>query len=72
LLGWPKEPIVIRALGTPAGRVTGVRLLGHRDALQWSQEATGLKIALPAQPPCDHAVAFAISGVIKPIASADR
>ena len=68
VLGWPKASITIHALGTPAGRVTAVRLLGHDGVLQWSQEATGLEIALPAAPPCDHAVAFAISGVIQPAA----
>ncbi len=66
VLGWPAKPLTIRALGTPAGRVTAVRLLGHDGVLQWSQDATGLRIALPERPPCDHAVAFAISGVVKP------
>jgi alpha-L-fucosidase len=64
-LGWPKESLTIRALGTSVGRVTAVRLLGYHGALKWSQAATGLKISLPAHAPCDHAMAFAISGVIK-------
>ena len=38
VLGWPKGPLTIHALGTPAAA------------------------------PCDHAVAFAISGVIQPAA----
>jgi alpha-L-fucosidase len=66
VLGWPKDSITIRALGTAAGHVTGVRLLGHGGALQWNQEAAGLTISLPEHPPCDYAVAFAISGMIQP------
>jgi hypothetical protein len=41
-----------------------VRLLGHDGALQWRQEAGGLTISPPAKAPCEHAVAFAISGVV--------
>jgi alpha-L-fucosidase len=72
VLGWPKQSITIRALGTPVGRVTAVRLLGHDGALQWSQEAGGLTISPPAKPPCDYAIAFAISGVIQPAVRAGR
>ncbi len=51
VLGWPKEPITIRALGTPVGRVSAVRLLGHEGALQWSQEPDGLRISAARAPP---------------------
>jgi alpha-L-fucosidase len=73
VLGWPKESITIHALGASAGRVTGVRLLGYGGTLEWSQNAEdGLKIRLPASAPCDHAVAFAISGVVKPADRTER
>jgi alpha-L-fucosidase len=72
VLGWPKDSVAIRTLGTPAGHVTAVRLLGYEGTLQWSQDATGLRISLPPSPPCDHAVAFAISGVIGPTATTER
>jgi len=65
VLGWPQKPPVIRALGSAAGRVTAVRLLGHEGRLEWSQDADGLKIVLPEKAPCDHAVAFAIGGLVK-------
>jgi alpha-L-fucosidase len=68
VLGWPKSPVTIRALGTPAGRITAVRLLGHPGALKWTQDLSGLTISLPERPPCDHAVAFAVSGLVKPAA----
>jgi alpha-L-fucosidase len=66
VLGWPQDAVTIRALGAPAGRVTGVRLLGYEGARPWSQEAAGLRIWLPERPPSEHAVAFAISGVVRP------
>jgi hypothetical protein len=66
VLGWPQDAVTIRALGALAGRVTGVRLLGHEGARQWSQEAAGLRISLPERPPSEHAVAFAIGGVVRP------
>jgi alpha-L-fucosidase len=64
VLGWPERPLTIRALGTAAGRVTAVRLLGHDGALQWRQEAGGLTISPPAKAPCNDAVAFEIRGVL--------
>jgi alpha-L-fucosidase len=63
-LGWPAKGLTIRALGTAAGRVSGVRLLGHDGRIEWTQDAAGLKIAVPERRPCDHAVAFAIDGVL--------
>ncbi len=64
-LGWPAKGLTIRALGTGAGRVTGVRLLGHAGRIEWTQDAKGLEISVPDRAPCDHAVAFAIAGVVK-------
>ena len=67
-LGWPAKGLTIRALATSstgaAGRVTDVRLLGHDGRIEWTQDASGLKIAVPERRPCDHAVAFAIRGVL--------
>jgi hypothetical protein len=59
-------------VGGAAGRVTGVRLLGHPGALRFEQTATGLTMALPERAPCDRAVAFAINGMIQPAAQAGR
>jgi alpha-L-fucosidase len=66
--GWPESgTLTIRSLaaGSPlaTGKVTDVHLLGHEGSLRWTQTETGLAIQLPAQKPCDHAVAFKIAGV---------
>jgi len=29
--------------------------------LQWSQDETGLKVAMPAEKPCDHAIVLKIA-----------
>jgi alpha-L-fucosidase len=60
-LGWPTSGLLtIRSLA--AGKVAGVRLLGHPERLQWTQNRNGLVITLPARKPCDHAFAFKITG----------
>jgi alpha-L-fucosidase len=64
VLGWPRSPLTIRALGKSAGRVNTVRLLGHPGPLKWTQDETGLRISLPEGPPSPHAVAFAVGGVV--------
>jgi len=67
VLAWPGEQAVIRALGKSLGFATRdrleVRLLGHDGVLPWTRDDDGLKIKLPAAPPCDHAVAFKITGL---------
>ena len=44
--------------------MSGVRLLGYDGKIEWTQGADGLKIAVPERRPCDHAVAFAITGIL--------
>ena len=64
-LAWPTNVIAIAALATTnvTGKISGVELLGHQGALEFSQDASGLKIKLPAEKPCDYAYAFKISGL---------
>jgi alpha-L-fucosidase len=66
VMGWPAKEAVIAALGSSSANATGkverVELLGSPGKLKWAQEATALKIELPEQKPCEHAVAFRISG----------
>jgi alpha-L-fucosidase len=63
LLGWPEtgEATIgwLRA-GSPLypGEIQSVTLLGSAEPLQWSRDASGLKVKLPAQKPCD--VAFVL------------
>lgn len=68
-LGWPDDhQIVIRSLATPAGKIADVLLLGHAGPLDWKQTEQGLVVTLPAQKPCDLAVAFQISaGDLNPV-----
>ena len=65
-MGWPKEgKITIRSLGKfpgVTGKVTAVSLLGHQGELKWTHNAEGLTTELPAQKPCDYAVALKITG----------
>lgn len=69
-LGWPGEQgSMIKSLGLSSvqlnrRKVSDVSLLGYTDKLEWAQTAEGLKIKMPAQPPCKNAVVLKISGVI--------
>jgi len=65
-LGWPEngrlEIASVARLPGVKGRISDVRLLGHRGKLKWTHDATGLHVQLPAHRPCDHAVALKITG----------
>ena len=63
---WPGASIEITSLAkdqAPSGKVSSVSLLGASGALTYSQDASGLKINLPAMPPCDIAYTLKISGL---------
>jgi alpha-L-fucosidase len=66
VMGWPSESqITIRSLAKlpgVTGKINTVTLLGHQGQLNWTHDDKGLTIQLPAQKPCDFAVAFKISG----------
>ena len=61
------QPVVVKSLATAAplakGRVTGVTLLGYSGKLEWSQDASGLTVKLPAAP-SDHAITLKITGAL--------
>jgi alpha-L-fucosidase len=65
VMGWPEKEAVIRALGTgskpEAGKIQNVELLGFKGKLKWAQEAPGLRVQMPKQRPCDHAIALKIA-----------
>jgi alpha-L-fucosidase len=69
VMGWPEpqtpQEVVITPLGTENlhGRINNVELLGHPGKLEWTQGAVALRIKLPFEKPCDHAIAFRISGL---------
>ena len=64
-LAWPREELVIRALATgsphESRRVAAVRLLGANQHLKFSQDESGLKLAVPAQAPSEYAHAFKVT-----------
>jgi len=64
LLGaWPAPEAVIKALGTPAGTVASVALLGSDQPLQFRQSADGLTVDLPAAAPGPYGSVLKITGL---------
>jgi len=63
-LGWPTDGrITIHSLSAEAlgsTKVQSVSLLGSNEKITWEQEADGLHLQLPRQPPGKHAYAFRI------------
>jgi len=66
VMGWPEKQAVIPQLSAQSrhapGKIENVELLGHKGKLRWTRDDSGLTIALPESKPCDHAVAFRITG----------
>jgi alpha-L-fucosidase len=73
---WPVDTAVITTLATspaaaakfpdgklPEGKITSVTLLGHAGQLEFTQDAEGLKVKLPADRPCDYAYTLKITGL---------
>lgn len=61
-MGWPDGKLLIKPLGADGvpGKIGHVRLLGYEGSLDWSQQADGLSVSLPAEKPCNHAYALEI------------
>ena len=63
-LGLPDGDLTIQSLGTNLKLLTrpivGVSLLGSDERLEWERTGTGLRVALPAKLPCEHAVALRV------------
>ena len=60
IMAVPTDAVVIKSLGTGAGQVTAVSLLGSPVGLTWKQEAGALRIQPVKEWPCQHAVVFKI------------
>lgn len=64
-LAWPGNSVTLKSLSTSAGLwsedIADVQLLGYYGILDWQRDADGLKIQLPAEPPCQHAYVFKIT-----------
>jgi alpha-L-fucosidase len=67
VMKWPDDQsVIISSLGTdksPHGKIEKVEMLGNAGNLPFSQDAGGLKVKLPAQPPCDNAYTLKITGL---------
>lgn len=65
-LAWPGDAMTIAALArgkAPSGTIRKVELLGNTATLDFTQDAEGLKIKMPAEEPGDYAVALKITGL---------
>jgi alpha-L-fucosidase len=65
VLAWPRDGrIAIQSLGARAAlskaQVKTVELVGSKAPLKWSRGADSLDIRLPAEKPCDYAIALKI------------
>lgn len=63
---WPGASVLITSLAegkAPEGKITSVAMLGSEGQLTFSQDATGLKVNLPATPPGDAAYTLKITGL---------
>ena len=63
-MGWGDASVMFPELGTASayqpGKIARVTLLGSSEKLRWTQQAEGLKVDLPREKPCDHAVVFRV------------
>jgi alpha-L-fucosidase len=68
IMGWPEKETLIRPLAPGGdlrvGRIQRAGLLGFDGNLDWSQDDSGLRVTMPPQKPCDHAVVLKISGAM--------
>lgn len=63
-LRWPGETATLAALGKDhANGIQRVELLGSSTPVQFTQDADGLKLMLPAQPVGEYAFVFKITGL---------
>jgi len=66
IMAWPGEQVVVTSLAMDAegsGEVKSVSLLGHEGQLEFTQDAEGLKVRMPAEQPCDYAFVLKITGI---------
>jgi len=63
-MGWPTEPLYIKALGTGSRyldkSIAGIELLGSQEPIRWSQVDDALVIQPPRTKVCDETAAFRI------------
>jgi alpha-L-fucosidase len=60
-LAWPEKELTIRSLGSVAGKVTGVTMLGAAGGLKFKQGAQGLTVSVPGVKTGDYAFVFKVA-----------
>lgn len=63
---WPGASVIVTSLAkgqAPAGKIKSVTMLGAKGTLQFMQDENGLKVELPATPPCENAYVLKITGL---------
>jgi len=63
---WPGAEAVIASLAegkAPEGKIDSVTMLGNDGQLEFTQDAAGLKVKLPAAAPCKYAYVLKITGL---------
>ncbi|MBZ5582488.1 MAG: alpha-L-fucosidase [Acidobacteriia bacterium] len=66
LMAWPGESAVITSLAAGRklnGKITRVELLGRKGELKFARDDGGLKVAMPAERPCQYAFTLKITGL---------
>ena len=67
VMGWPEKEATVPSLALggslAVGKIRNVELLGHRGKVKFTQDATALKVEMPAEKPCDYAITLKIEGV---------
>ena len=60
---WPGENIVIASLAETVGKIETVTMPGSEGNLEFTRDAAGLKVKLPATAPCKYAYVLKITGL---------
>jgi alpha-L-fucosidase len=60
---WPGAEAVVTSLGENAGKIETVTMLGSDGNLEFTRDAAGLKVKLPASAPCKYAYVLKITGL---------
>ncbi len=58
VMGWPNGESMVKSMDK---KVHNVELVGHKGKLKWSQDEAGLKVRMPAEKPCEYAIALKIA-----------
>jgi alpha-L-fucosidase len=61
-LDWPGAELEIKTMASDsdlrADQISEITLLGSPERIRWSQDENGLHVMLPADKPCEHAIAL--------------